>query len=93
MKTHFKRAMQTNKNHSAFPYESQQDDGSFIGEPGLTKREYFALKVLPVLIEFSPYGEVSADVKLAVRYADELIIELNKTSCQSKTSLEVQDDD
>ncbi len=60
------------------PYNSEKDDGSFIGEPGLTKREFFAAAALQGILA-NPDGclwKLAAEE--AVKKADELIFELNK---------------
>lgn len=70
--------MQTRKNDSAMPYNHEQDDGSFIGEPGLTKREFFAVAALQGLLATSVSLGGKNVAELAVNAADLLILELNK---------------
>lgn len=69
--------MQTRKNDAVFPYNSEQDDGSFIGEPGLTKREYFAATILQGIIASGKCLIMDAPKK-AVALADELVRTLNE---------------
>ena len=70
--------MQTRKDDAAIPYNHEQDDGSFIGEPGLTKREYFAGKILEELLAGDKY-RLRGAVYNAVSLADLLIARLNET--------------
>jgi hypothetical protein len=69
--------MQTRKNDAAMPYNSEQDDGSFISEPGLTKREFFAAAALQGILANDSLVHFSA-AELAVKKADELIKALNE---------------
>lgn len=76
--------MQTRKNDAVMPYNNEQDDGSFISEPGLTKRELFAAAALQGLLanpsldddRYRPYDVACA----AVAVADLLIFRLNETN-------------
>lgn len=71
-------------NESAFPVPPEQrDDGVTIryGEPGMTKREYFAVMALQGLFANSSTGDhhqPAKRVKLAVEAADDLLAELAK---------------
>jgi hypothetical protein len=76
--------MQTRKDDAALPYSSKQDDGSFISEPGLTKREYFAIQALQGILsnpsldpdDYNPSGYAI----LAIEAADLLIYHLNQSA-------------
>lgn len=68
----------TNEDDLITPYNHQQDDGSFVGEYGLTKREYFAAVALGSLLR-NPRIRVAATPSFSVRLADQLISELNKS--------------
>lgn len=69
--------MKTNPNHKAFTIPYQPRDNEELIESGLTKREYFAALAMQGLI--AKYG-FHPPLDLAVRYADDLIEELNKDS-------------
>ncbi|NET03073.1 MAG: hypothetical protein F6K61_21510 [Sphaerospermopsis sp. SIO1G1] len=73
--------MQTRKDDAATPYNQQQDDGSFIGEPGLTKRETFAAIALHGILTEGHYLQAH-DSAVAVKLADSLIAELNKREAE-----------
>lgn len=71
--------MQTRKDDSVFPYNHEQEDGSFVSNPGLSKREYFAILALQGLLNVpftdeSYFDEIPA---IAVGLANELIKALN----------------
>lgn len=70
--------MQTRKHDAAMPYNAEQDDGSFIGEFGLTKREFFAAAALQGILSSPKPMPDNAEV-IAVKMADLIINELNKT--------------
>lgn len=65
--------------NNAFPENDIYDERLVGKKPGLTKREYFAIRVLEgLLANPSLENSMSAEVLLAVEYADLLIAELNK---------------
>lgn len=74
--------MQTRKHDAAMPYNHEQDDGSFISDPGLTKREFFAAAALQGLLanrsitDCEMYPPINIPER-AVVLADALIFELN----------------
>ena len=68
--------MQTRKDDNVFPYQFEEEDGSEIYEPGLTKREYFAAMALQGLLSTSKALPDNAEI-IAVKMADELIKALN----------------
>jgi hypothetical protein len=85
--------MQTRKHGAAMPSSSHLVDCSFISEPGLTKREFFAIISLQGILSSTEYISGKNAAELAVSAADLLIIELNKTSCEENLNGEDQDDE
>jgi hypothetical protein len=73
--------MQTRKDDSINPYNHEQDDGSFIGEIGLTKREYFAGIAMQGLLSNIPDEDYHPRQisEAAVEVADFLIKVLNES--------------
>lgn len=69
--------MTTSPNDPAFPIESTSDaeDVYF----GLTKREEFAARAMQVVVTWDPELEPQQVARVAVKMADALIAELNKS--------------
>lgn len=68
-----------NKDRTAFPTEHQSHDGSRIIDfttMGLSKREYFAIKIYSNLIV--KYGDRDITIGKAVELTDKLLVELDK---------------
>lgn len=72
----------TNPNDAAFSSPGAHADGIGIANPefGLTKREYFAAMALGLLLEYRLTDSVESYAEPAVKIADALIVELNKTA-------------
>ncbi|NET71662.1 MAG: hypothetical protein F6K62_12225 [Sphaerospermopsis sp. SIO1G2] len=76
--------MQTRKDDAAIPYSHEQDDGSFIGEPGLTKREIIAIILLFALLLKGKRSPVESLTFHAVKLTDFLITWLNELGTNSR---------
>lgn len=63
---------------NAFPEDKYFDEHRVVQAPGLTKREYFAIKILQGLIINKARHLYPEFVKESVEIADQLIQELNK---------------
>lgn len=67
------------KHKSAYPYTVEIDQGGGL-ERGLTKREYFAAQIYPILLNNHPTAEhyevLDAMAKKAVSCADDLLAAL-----------------
>lgn len=78
-----KETKQTNADDPANPgletisYGLRDEFNLHVYHPGLTKREYFAAQALMGIVQRGA-NLVETDVKLAVKYADHLITQLNK---------------
>lgn len=68
---------QTNKNHPIFPLNLTDEDYFPPEIAGLTKREYFAVKIASSMLASGHYMPTGIG-KIAVRIADDLIKELNE---------------
>ena len=80
-------------NHPAFPPQVAQDNlGRFVAPiPGMTKLEYFAIKLLPVYLELgkkhplADKGEPITPVQAAIRTAKTLLDQLNEKQNEKDT--------
>ena len=62
---------------AAFPIQASDSQGSLYAEQGLTKREYFALKIMAAIIVARPKEGLTVVVENAVIGANALIAALN----------------
>ena len=70
--------MENNKTHGDSPINTIEYNNNYIST-GLTKREYFAAMALQGFLSCNAHDSIEDDVKYAVKSADLLIEELNKT--------------
>lgn len=85
--------MQTRKYDPAFPI-FDSDGSYFVRNGGLSKREFFAIISLQgILSSGLSMGGGKNAAELAVRAADLLIVELNKTPCEENLNGEDQGDE
>ena len=86
-----------NHQHPAFPPQVAQDNlGRFVAPiPGMSKLEYFAIKLLPTYLELAKKhplaykGEPITPVQAAISLAKQLLDELSKTKENEKDTLQI----
>ena len=86
-----------NYQHPAFPPQVAQDNlGRFVAPiPGMSKLEYFAIKLLPTYLELAKKhlladkGTPVTPVQAAISLAKQLLNELSKTKENEKDTLQI----
>ena len=75
--------MENKKTHGDSPINTIEYNNNYIST-GLTKREYFAAMAMQGFLSCNTHDSIEDDVKYAVKSADALIDELNKTKTNEK---------